>query len=278
MTAKSRHTLVTMGSPSFRDVRTPLVEVISAWFPPNAQLASHTHARAVFGVMLDGSFRTRIMGRDVDYLASCAWTEPAEERHANVAGHAGARVLIVQPGAAADGLAETCRGLLDEIVYLQSVDVMVDASRLEAECAEPDELSPLVVEGTALALLARAARLERRRRHHDRWPRWLHNAVEYLTEHRLDRINLSELAASVGVHPSRLAHEFRDRLGITAGEYVRRLRLEWAANRLREADAQIAEIAIHAGFYDQSHFSRTFRKHFGVTPADWRRSRSSRLT
>ena len=273
MTAKSRHALVTMGSPSFRHVRTPMVEVVSAWFPPNARLESHTHAKAVFGVMLAGAFRTRILGSEVDYLASSAWTEPAEERHANVAGDQGAHVVIVQPGSSATDIAHACRRLLEEVVYFRSADLIAEASRLEAECAVPDELSGLVVEGTALAMLARGARLYRHRKHHDSGPPWLQRAVDYLHAHRLDRINLGELATTVGVHPSRLAHEFRARLGTSPGEYVRRLRLEWAAERLRDNDATIAEIAVRAGFYDQSHFSRTFRRHFGTAPDEWRRSR-----
>src|SRR5687767_5661864 len=132
MMTKNRHTLVTMGSPSFRRVQAPTVEVVSAWFPPHARLASHTHAQAVFGVMLEGSFSTRILGRDVDYRAAGVWTEPAEERHANTAGHAGAHVIVVQPSANAADLAHACRRLLDEVVYLQSNELLGDASRLEA--------------------------------------------------------------------------------------------------------------------------------------------------
>jgi AraC family transcriptional regulator len=89
----------------------------------------------------------------------------------------------------------------------------------------------------------------------------------------LERINFGQLAASVGVHPTRLAHEFRRRLGASPGEYARQLRLAWAADRLRENDSGIAEIAIRAGFCDQSHFSRTFRRQFGMAPAAWRQSR-----
>ena len=168
MTARTRHALVTMGSPSFRHLRASTVDVVSAWFPPNARLDSHTHARAVFGVMLEGSFHTRILGRDVEYRPAGAWTEPAEERHANVAGTRGANVLIVQPSAEAGDLPETHRSLLDEIVYLRSSDLLADAARIEAECAHPDDLSGLVVEGTALAMLARAARLFRLTKHHGR--------------------------------------------------------------------------------------------------------------
>jgi len=250
-----------------------MVEVVSAWFPPNARLGSHTHADAVFGVMLGGAFRTRIQGRDVDYVPSSAWTEPAEERHANVAGVDGARVVIVQPGTSPAAFPEALGRLLGDVVYLRSPHLSVDASRLETECALPDDLSTLVVEGTALALLARAARLYRRHQHHARGPRWLQHAVDYLRARQFDRINLGEVAASVGVHPSRLAHEFRARFGTTPGEYVRVLRLEWAAGRLREKDSTIAEVAIRAGFYDQSHFSRTFRRHFGLSPGQWRRTR-----
>ena len=272
---KSRHALVTMGSPSFRRVQTASVEVVSAWFPPNARLESHTHAQAVFGIMLDGSFRTRILGREVDYLPAGAWTEPAEERHGNVAGRAGAHVIVVQPTAEAAVLATECRRLLDEVVSLRSAALLADATRLEAECGAPDDLSPLVVEGTALAMLARGARLYRAVRNHDREPRWLSRAVEYLRAHRLARIRLSDVARDVGVHPSRLAHEFRTRVGASPGEYVRRLRLEWAAERLADdPGASIAEVALRAGFYDQSHFSRLFRRHFGIAPAAWRRSRS----
>jgi AraC family transcriptional regulator len=262
-----------MGSPRFRHIHAPSIDVVAAWFPAHSQLDAHTHARAVFGVMLDGEFRTRILGREVDYQSSGAWTEPAEERHANSAGERGAQVLVVQPSASDAELADQCRRLLDEVVYLQSAELRADATRLASECAMQDDLSPLVAEGSALAMLARAARLYRSRLHRDHAPRWLTAAIDYLHAHHLERIDLGQLARDVGVHPSRLAHEFRTRLGVSPGEYVRRLRLEWAAQRLGDGESSVAEVALQAGFYDQSHFSRMFRRHYGIAPAAWRRSR-----
>jgi AraC family transcriptional regulator len=47
------------------------------------------------------------------------------------------------------------------------------------------------------------------------------------------------------------------------------LRLEWAAARLSE-ERSLAQIALEAGFADQSHFTRAFRRHFGVTPGRYR--------
>jgi len=273
VTARVRHAPVTLGSPRFRHIQSPSLDVVEAWFPPHSRLDTHTHARAVFGIMLDGQFRTQILGRDVEYLASGAWTEPTEERHSNLAGNRGAHVVVVQPNAADVELADECRHLLGEVVYVQSAELRADAARLATECAVQDDLSPLVAEGSALAMLARAARLYRSRLHCEREPRFLTLAVEYLHAHHLDRIDLGALARGVGVHPSRLAHEFRARLGVSPGEYVRCLRLEWAARELGAGEVSVAEVALRAGFYDQSHFSRMFRRHYGIPPAAWRRSR-----
>jgi AraC family transcriptional regulator len=266
-----RHVPVTLGSPRSRRVETESLEVVSAWFPPNTRLGSHTHPRALFGVMLEGAFQTSILRRDVDYGAASAWTEPAEERHANVASAEGAHVLIIQPAPGAPVAASLQRDLFDAVVHRRSVQLRTDALRLEAECSVGDDLAPLIAEGLGLSLLARAARSFREARHHAPPPAWLEQAREYLHAHCLERVQLGAVARAVGVHPSRLAHEFRTRLRASPGEYLRALRLAWAAEQLRDAGVTIAEVAARAGFYDQSHFSRLFRRQFGVAPATWRR-------
>ena len=270
---RSTHAPVTLGSPVFRAVAARSVHVVSAWFPPHTNLGMHTHAGALFGVMLEGGFATRIMGRDADYRSGSAWTEPAEERHANVAGAQGARVLVLQASSNVADLEPIARGPLDEVVTFDAGEILADAARLQSECARPDDLSSLVVEGTALSMLARAARLFRARLHAERAPRWLALAIDYLHAHRLGDVQLRDVARAVGVGPSQLAHGFRERLGTTPGEYLRRLRVDWAAAQLRDGDATVAEIALQAGFYDQSHFTRVFRRQHGVTPAVWRSSR-----
>jgi AraC family transcriptional regulator len=57
---------------------------------------------------------------------------------------------------------------------------------------------------------------------------------------------------------------------VPIGAYVRRLRLDWAASRLKMADEPIARIGLEAGFADQSHFTRAFKRYTGLTPAEYR--------
>ena len=138
----------------------------------------------------------------------------------------------------------------------------------------PDSVAPFAVEGLVLELLALAARLrdagaigaERRS------PRWLSQARALLHDQYRDQLRLAEVADAVGVHPVHLARVFRLKYGTPVGTYVRGLRLSWAAGRLASSEDTIAQIASEAGFFDQSHFTRTFRRHFGLTPQVYRRA------
>ena len=54
------------------------------------------------------------------------------------------------------------------------------------------------------------------------------------------------------------------------GEYVRTLRVEHAARRIAASDDALVEIALEAGFADQSHLSRVFKLHTGMLPREFR--------
>jgi len=77
----------------------------------------------------------------------------------------------------------------------------------------------------------------------------------------------------VEVHPAHLARAFRAHFRMSMGPYVRRLRLDWAAGELARSDLPLAAVALAAGFADQSHFTRTFKRYLGVTPNVYRRTR-----
>jgi AraC family transcriptional regulator len=72
------------------------------------------------------------------------------------------------------------------------------------------------------------------------------------------------------VHPTHLARAFRARHGVSVGEYGRRVRVAWASAELAASDRPLAMIAAQAGFADQGHFTRLFRRYVGTTPSRYR--------
>jgi AraC family transcriptional regulator len=131
-----------------------------------------------------------------------------------------------------------------------------------------DDLSPLVVEGLMLELIGEASRQFLRLSRPD--PHWLQQARDLIHQQFHDGLTLSLIARSVGVHHTHLAREFRRRYRCTVGEYVRRLRVEFACRQLSSSDMPLSEIAQAAGFVDQSHFTRTFKIRTGMSPARYR--------
>jgi len=103
-------------------------------------------------------------------------------------------------------------------------------------------------------------------------PRWLGQALDLLREQYSEPLTVGHIATSVGVHPVYLARGFRRFCRCTIGEYIRQLRIEHACRELCSSDISLAAIASDAGFSDQSHFSRTFKRFMDMTPAQYRRA------
>lgn len=142
------------------------------------------------------------------------------------------------------------------------------ALRIYRESRVRDGVASVIVEGLMLEMLGHASRSLIKTP--VRPPIWLAQARDLLHGRFNDSLNLVEIAHTVGVHPTHLARAFKKHYRTTVGEYLRRLRLDWATRQLSQTEDSIAEIASAAGFYDQSHFSHLFKQHTGFSPAEFR--------
>lgn len=263
---------VTMGSASARTRVAGGVDVTEARFPPGAVLERHVHERPIVCVMLEGSFDHIGDRGSRDCTPGTVLIEPAGDPHGNAIRRAGARVLVLEPEPT-DELLRSVEGLLEESAYFEHAGVVACAHSLARELSAKDAAAPLALEAGALDLLAVAARLKTHRPGAE--PAWLRRVRELVEDRFRDPLRLSDLAGEAGVHPAHLSRAFRERYRETIHGRVRRLRLEWAMRRLIESDDSIASIALAAGFADQSHLTRALKSRSGLTPAAYRRERSS---
>lgn len=268
------HVPITLGSSRSRCADVDGLLVTWVRFPPLARLPLHTHERATIAVILNGSFDGLMRHTSRPCPPSTFITEPPGEPHGNLFERAGADVLTVQPDPGRRDLLEPFAGVLGEVNHMRDLGVASMARRAAGELRMPDTVTPFAVEGLVLELLALAARLRNTEAigAERGSPRWLSEARALLHDQYRQQLRLAEVAETVGVHPVHLARVFRLKYGTPVGAYLRALRLTWAAGRLADSEDAIAQIAHEAGFFDQSHFTRTFRRHFGLTPQAYRRA------
>ncbi|HUF27485.1 MAG TPA: AraC family transcriptional regulator [Gemmatimonadaceae bacterium] len=262
---------VTTGSPRFESVDLGAFRVSDSRFPAGLRLAPHGHERISFFVVLEGSLDVLLAGRTHQCLAGTVETKPAGERHGNRFGGAGARVVVVEPAPeAADALGPAAR-LLDAPHCFPDPVAAKIARRLAAELRADDALAPLGIEGLVLELLVQCTRRATALRASSDPPGWLLAAREVLIGRFREPLRAGVVANEVGVHPAYLARRFRAHFGTTMADFVRLLRLDWAARQLAGSGDSIAAIAAQAGFTDQSCLTRAFRARFGTTPGAVRR-------
>lgn len=104
-------------------------------------------------------------------------------------------------------------------------------------------------------------------------PRALRKVRDYIDGHLTENIRLEMLAAVAGLSRCHFARAFKQSVGTSPHAYVMQRRLEQAERLLADTDLSLIRIALDSGFSDQSHFSSCFRRHFGVSPRSFRRSR-----
>ena len=242
-------------------------------FPPSYVQAEFEPELPYIAVVLDGSLRKSFRRRTINLGRADGLMMPAGAAHGAHFGSDGARIVIVK----ANNPSSIVAGYLDRLVRLDGCGFSRLGWLLAAELRATDVMAPLAAEGLALELLATATRDATADRSQSPAPRWLTAAEELLRTRTGECIRLSGLAEAVGVHPIHLARTFRARHGVSVGEYGRRVRIEWAAAEIARGEASLAAVATDAGFADQSHFTRLFKRYVGTTPARFRAAQARRV-
>ncbi len=84
-------------------------------------------------------------------------------------------------------------------------------------------------------------------------------------------IGLADLARECGLSPSHFSRAFRQTVGVSPHRWVVQQRIMRARDLLRDSAMSLEDVASACGFFDQSHFTRSFSAHVGTTPGVWRR-------
>jgi len=242
------------------------LDIFRLVFPPSFSHGVIDPPSGYLAVVLEGAVHKSFRHASATLTRGSFMSIPAGGAHSSAFAADGCRVLIVQ-AAGVDGerlLSSTFRNCT-KVVAHASTRLGWDLSR-ELDCT--DASSSLAIEGLALELLACAGRAGGEPDRDD--AHWLRTVRDLVHESTPRMLSLHELGEIVERHPAYIARAFKDAYGVSVTTYARTRRLEWATAAVASTDDPLARIALEAGFADQSHFTRSFRRHHGVTPGRYR--------
>lgn len=142
---------------------------------------------------------------------------------------------------------------------------------VKAELESPEPLGRLYGESLGLALAAHLLRAyvpaaaPRLDNHFSR--RRLQRVLEYIREHLAEDLSLAQLAEIVDMSPSHFKVVFKRSVGVPVHQYVIRARVEYATDLIARERLALSNVALQAGFANQSHMARCMKRLTGLTPA-----------
>jgi AraC family transcriptional regulator of arabinose operon len=95
-------------------------------------------------------------------------------------------------------------------------------------------------------------------------------ALGAMEQRMAEALTVRELAAVAGLSPSRFAHLFRRTVGVPPLRHLHALRMRRARRLLEDSTLSIRDVMRQVGWNDPSHFSKDFKRRFGVSPRLYR--------
>lgn len=243
------------------------VELSESSYESGEAIPSHYHARPQVCLVIAGAYEERYAGATVSGEAGTALFHAPGEVHGNCFTEYGGVCFHVDLDPELLP-AEAGEGAPLETGFSRRTSPSWHAFLLRTELDDPDDVTPLAVEEAALDLFTHVLSVPGLAAAPA--PSWLERVRDRVHEEFRDPPTLAELAEQAGVHRVTVAQAFRRHFRCTAGEYIRQRRVEVAIRRLLDPGPRLSEVAYHAGFADQPHLTRIFRRLVGTTPGAFR--------
>ena len=241
------------------------IEVTDLKYSAGLHLPRHSHDRAGFCLVLGGTYVEGYRSRDLRCRPHSVTFSPAGEEHRNDFENTAAHCLIID---VPPNIVERADSALRTPFEEHSGQLAAIAERVLREVHTSDSASPLAIEGLVMEMIAVASRREHKPEREV--PPAIRRVRDLLEARFAESLQLDEIAAAIDRHPVYIATRFRRAYGETIGACVRRLRIARVQHELASTSRPIADIALSAGFANQSHMTRLFHKATGMTPAVYR--------
>jgi AraC-like DNA-binding protein len=234
-------------------------------------LPPHEHENHVLYLILNGRMNELYSRKSNEFTAGDIIVHPANHAHSNEFNSSYTDIFNIEFSGGWLSKHSLEPGFLNNLYYLNNHKVSSLFLKIYSEFLSNDELSRLVIEGLMLEVTAELGRVNCGSHG---MPYYVKKAGEIINEQFNKELSIQYIASELCIHPVYFAKLFKKHTGFSTGEYIRKIRVERASEMLSGSSASLAEIAYSCGFFDQSHFSKIFKKLTGLSPARYRAAHS----
>ncbi|UUX51234.1 AraC family transcriptional regulator [Nisaea acidiphila] len=230
--------------------------------------APHRHDEYVIGITTQGVQSFRYRREDRAALPGQAFVIHPDELHDGRPGTEsgyGYRAAYISPELIGEALGGVSLPFVRQVVGSDRGLFAAISGLLEA--GSETEREPAAALARLADVLARMSGMPPRRAPEHRTA--LLRIRDHLADCWRDGISMAEIEAEHGLDRFTVARHFRRYFGVSPHRFLTLRRLDRARHMIRNG-AELADVAAAAGFADQSHMTRLFKKAFGVTPGQWR--------
>ena len=144
--------------------------------------------------------------------------------------------------------------------------------RIISETEQQEKGYPVILKSLFMELLLKMARPAQDTSAKNHNPTEIQEIIHYISKNYMNRIQLSDLAACVHLHPAYISKLFKKHTGQTISGFIITYRISEAKKLLLDTSRKIEDIAYSIGFYDLHHFSKIFKKQEGISPVKFRQA------
>ena len=249
----------------FHEIQSGGVRVFEFSYAPDQIIPRHEHIAPYICFLIGGDFFEENSREDFVYSRARMVYLPKGCAHSGRIGPAGARVIGFELGDAFFGggvsdhdLPERAAIIADRRIFRMLYAVVSDANGGAGDFHTwPYEIAATIA-----------------REHGDKGDGWFVKVRDYIHAHATENPSPAQLAAIAERHPTHVMRVFRQKTGVTIGDYIQAVKIDLACQLIRKRQLSLTQIASVCGFADQSHFIRVFRKAMAATPSAYRRALS----
>ncbi len=230
----------------------------------NQEVPKHTHEHCYLSLLLNGFYEENSIVATEGVSAGTTLIRTHDYEHKNKIGCVGGICFNLE--IKNEQFKESIEKLPQKYLRLEHFNVDTINVYLAFKRGFQHDILGLIVEESLYTLLENNHGGRLLQKNH-----WVKKVQDQVKDAPSAKYGIDQLSNSLGLHPVYFVRKFKERTGINFSEFVIKQRLSAAIQLMHENHKNLTEIALEAGFYDQSHFIKRFREKFQITPSQYQK-------